>query len=84
MYHPTPDREMAEADFHRRLLEHAANVVMKHATDEREGKRFNARPCDVDLGPLGTLKNVSQIISIDFRQDLKIEYECWLHGEFDL
>lgn len=83
MYRTEPDRQIAEADFRRRVLQHAANTILKIAQDERNGERHSPRPYAVDLGPLGILKNVGSIMSIHFNRDLEIEYECYMQGEFE-
>jgi hypothetical protein len=80
MYDPEPDRQMREGEFKRKLLEHAANKVVESVKAERAGGLY-ANPRDIDLGPLGVLKNVYSIISVNFHRDLEIEYEGWLKGE---
>lgn len=82
MYRPEPEREMRDVEFRRKLLEYAANKIVEFATAARNGV-FYPNPTDIDLGPLGVLKNVHSIVSVDFRKDLVIEYEGWLNGEFE-
>lgn len=74
MYHgPGPERAIRETDMRRKVLEHAANCVVAWT-------KTRSTP-DIDLGPLGVLKNVSHIHSVTFFKDLEIEYECWINGE---
>lgn len=75
------DQDCILYEVRRSILQHAANLVMAEGTREREGHAFPEGCRDVDLGPLGTLKNVRNILSVHFRNDLEIEYVAVFSSE---
>lgn len=72
-YEPDPDQQQREGEFHRKLLEHSANQILEWA--KLNGGILTRGPQDLNLGPLGIIKGVTRIISVDFRRDLEIEVE---------
>lgn len=75
------DQDCILYDLRRSILQHAANLVTAEGNREREGHAFPEGCRDIDLGPLGTLKNVRNILSVHLRNDLEIEYAAVFSSE---
>lgn len=70
------EQRIFEGELQRKVLEFAANKVLEFAKSHQRG--------DCDLGPLGMLKGVDQILSVSFNRDLVIEYVVEINGEHEL